>query len=76
MSKRQEELNNVFNELEKIIKSDIYPNENKDWEVSEGVVENELSFSWEPLNATSIDEITEFMVIKSAKQIFKRRSTK
>ena len=75
MSKRKNELNIIFNELEKIYKRELDEKSDTDgvWKHYKGVIDEDITFSWKPRSAKSIDEIKEFTIIESKKTEFVRK---
>lgn len=75
MSERAKELELIMNELKTIHKREMDPKSETDgkWTNKKGHLEDDLRISFVPVNAKTIDEITEFSVTESIKIEYKRR---
>jgi len=75
MSEREKELSKMFSELENIYRRELDPNSETDgkWDAKIGIVDQTLSYGWDPINAKNIDEMKEFTVIETRKIEFKRK---
>lgn len=75
MSERAKELEIIFEELKNIHRREMDPNSEIDgkWNKSKGHLDDEVRINFIPVDAKTIDEITEFSVTESRKIEYKRR---